>query len=82
MDSEQEDFVVVIFEDEGTTAIVPSKQVIWTGQPKEGEVVSVTWSNKKQYAATYIMKGDIKCYSLCGCVHACVCEYLYPFHTS
>ena len=72
MDSEQEDFVVVIFEDEGTTTIVPSKQVIWTGQPKEGEVVSVMWSNKKQYADT--MKVTV-CVCVCvwGWVSRCVC---------
>ena len=30
--------------------------------PKEGEVVNVIWNNKRQYSATFIMTGDIKCY--------------------
>ena len=75
MESEPEEFAaVVVFEDKDTVEIVPCKKVKWTGQPpKEEEVVSVMWSNKKQYATTFIMKGDIKCYIVCVVCYVCVC---------
>ena len=59
-----EEYMVVTFDSEDSTAIVPSKKVLWTSNmpPKEGEVVNVIWNNKKQYSATFIMTGDIKCY--------------------
>ena len=56
--------MVVTFDTEDSTAIVPSKKVLWTSNmpPKKGEVVNVIWNNKRQYSATFIMTGDIKCY--------------------
>ena len=53
-----EDSVAVVNED--SVAVVPSKKIMYASdlQPKVGDVVNVTWDDKRQYAATLLMTGD------------------------
>ena len=51
-------YSLVSFHDEDSIAVVPSKKIMFTND-MQGNVVNVLWDDKRQYAATLLMTGNI-----------------------
>ena len=56
-------YALVQFDDEDSTAVVPISRITCTGlsespSMKKGDCVMVTWHNKKQYKATFVLSGE------------------------
>ena len=49
---------LVEFIEEGCTAVIPIQRIVSNTEGlKQGETVSVLWSNRKEYAAIYLLSG-------------------------
>ena len=57
--TEDGNYCLVSFHEEDSMAVVPFKKIMHVSevQLKEGDVVNVLWNDKRQYPATFLMKG-------------------------